>query len=372
MRINFILPGLSTRPIGGFAVVYEHASRLYEAGHDVTVVHSRRWLGTESLPWRVLSALHAQLRKPPQEINWYRLHPGVSVRVVRSLAESHIPDADVVIATSWQTANYVHEYARSKGRKYYLIQHFESWSGDRAAVEATWQLPLRKIVVSNWLMNVAVDLGQAESTVHVPNGVDLETFRITTPIENRDASAVAWSYHPAVWKGPGDGLRALALARASTAIKVRAFGAYSRPSHFPPWISYAESPSPSELATLFNSAAVFVHSSRSEGFGLPAAEAMACGCSLAASDSGGVRDFATDRATALLSTPADAAALAGSILALTNDAPLRFRIATAGLQKVQHFSWDTASRRLESILMGGSPTMWRHDGEGAQGENDGE
>ena len=39
----------------------------------------------------------------------------------------------------------------SHGRRFYLIQHFEDWSGDRDQVLRTWRLPMHKIVISRWL-----------------------------------------------------------------------------------------------------------------------------------------------------------------------------------------------------------------------------
>jgi hypothetical protein len=41
MRVVFLLPRFSRRPIGGFRVVYEYARRLGARGHTVTVVHPR-------------------------------------------------------------------------------------------------------------------------------------------------------------------------------------------------------------------------------------------------------------------------------------------------------------------------------------------
>ena len=350
MRIIFVLPGISERPIGGFAVVYEHASRLQARGHQVSVIHSRRWLGRESFAWRALSDLHARIRRPSPDIGWYALHPGVHVRVERTLAPQNVPDADAVIATSWQTAQYVHDYPSRKGRKYYLIQHFESWSGVRDAVEATWRLPLRKIVVSKWLAEIAARFGQSSMTAYVPNGIDLESFRVDIAPEARDPLTVLWSYHPAKWKGPADGMQALEIARASSSVTACAFGVYPRPRSLPGWIEYRQSPSKIELVALYNAASIFAHSSLSEGFGLPPAEAMACGCAVAASDSAGVRDFAIDGVTAILSAPANPESLARSIVELATNQARRLRIAEAGRRHVQQFTWDAASRRLELVL----------------------
>jgi len=357
MRVTFILPGLSDRPIGGFAVVYEHASRLRAAGHEVSIVHSRRWLGTESPSWRLLAHLHAHLRNPSTAVDWYPIHTGVDMRIEPDLAKSSsIPAGDVIVATSWETAQYVHSYPPSKGRKYYLIQHFESWSGQRAAVEATWRLPLTKVVVSKWLLEIAEGFGVRDSTIYVPNGIDQEHFRTSVPPASRDRQLLAWSYHPAPWKGAREGLDAFRIVRGFRPIFVQAFGPYARPRRWPPWIWYVERPSRPALAELLNSASIFVLSSHSEGFGLPAAEAMACSCAAAAFDSGGIRDFAIDGQTALLSPAGDVEALAASITKLIEDDTLRGRLASAGRQAVNRLTWANSSRRLELALLGAAET----------------
>src|SRR3546814_12065085 len=55
----------------------------------------------------------------------------------------------------------------AKGRKFYLIQHLEDWTGPRERVLATWKLPLEKLVIARWLKDITIELG--ESTSYQPN-----------------------------------------------------------------------------------------------------------------------------------------------------------------------------------------------------------
>jgi glycosyltransferase involved in cell wall biosynthesis len=88
-----------------------------------------------------------------------------------------------------------------------------------------------------------------------------------------------------------------------------------------------------------------------EGWGLPAVEAMACGCALATADNGGCRDYAHDGTTALVVPPGEPARLAGAIDRLLRDQALRLRLAEAGRQEALRFTWDDAAARLEQLLL---------------------
>ena len=132
MRINFILPGPGNVPVGGFKIVYEYASRLAIRGHRVTVVHQalrRLDRGLHYRYWRMLRYWERRLTRSYRPDKWFRLHPEVDLLWVPMPDSGGVPVGDVVVATSWETAEMVADYPRDRGRKFYLIQHVEDWSG---------------------------------------------------------------------------------------------------------------------------------------------------------------------------------------------------------------------------------------------------
>jgi glycosyltransferase involved in cell wall biosynthesis len=60
---------------------------------------------------------------------------------------------------------------------------------------------------------------------------------------------------------------------------------------------------------------------------------MACGCAFVGTDSGGVRDYATDGDTALLSAPGDRDGLLQNLIRITENA-LSAAIFRAAVQKI--------------------------------------
>jgi glycosyltransferase involved in cell wall biosynthesis len=105
------------------------------------------------------------------------------------------------------------------------------------------------------------------------------------------------------------------------------------------------------LVEIYNRCRVFVCSSLAEGFALPPAEAMACGCAVAMTDCGGNRDYAEHGMTALLSPPGNPEALAKNILRLLADDSLRVGLAQAGYARIREFTWERSADLLEGFIL---------------------
>jgi glycosyltransferase involved in cell wall biosynthesis len=193
--------------------------------------------------------------------------------------------------------------------------------------------------------------GLGETAIYIPLGLDIETFQIVTPSEERRANQLMMLYHDAEWKGCQDGLQALSLVREREPnIRVTLFGVPARPATLPDWIDYHQSPSPKLLRELYNQAAIFVAPSRTEGWGLTGCEALLCGAALVATDIDGHREFAFDGQTALTSPARSPSALAENILRLIRDPELRIQLAKSGFQFVRQFTWERASSSFEAAL----------------------
>lgn len=92
-----------------------------------------------------------------------------------------------------------------------------------------------------------------------------------------------------------------------------------------------------ELPGIYGGAEAFVFPSRSEGFGLPALEAMACGTPTVLADSSSLPEVGGD--AALYFPPGDSSALGAQLEQLLLDAELRRDLSVKGLARVQQFTW---------------------------------
>ncbi len=105
-----------------------------------------------------------------------------------------------------------------------------------------------------------------------------------------------------------------------------------------------------ELVRHYGRAEVAVVPSLYEGFGLPAAEAMACGLPVVATTAGALPEVVEDGRNGILVPPRDAYALAGAIERLLRDDELRRVMGEEGRRRVErHFTWEQAARKTLEV-----------------------
>jgi glycosyltransferase involved in cell wall biosynthesis len=102
-----------------------------------------------------------------------------------------------------------------------------------------------------------------------------------------------------------------------------------------------------DLPALYNMAAVFAYPSLYEGFGLPAAEAMACGVPTLVSRDGALAEVVGDAALKVDAYSVEA--IAGGLERLLVDEGLRSHLAEAGPVQVSQFTWQAAARTVLDV-----------------------
>ncbi len=354
MKLTFVLPGGARYPAGGARMVFRYANALADRGHKVTIIMPSD-LAPGSAGKRILRAgrfyLWAVTRTYLPE-RWFRLRPSIRVHWRPTLSNRWAISADAVIATSVRTAEMIAHWPATAGKKFYFVQGYETWDFSRERVEQSWQLPLRKFAVSQWLCDLAAEAGS--TALHHRNSVDLQGFGLDEPVESRDPNTLLWPHHPLVQKGSSDVLAAMERVQTGPLTwKCAAFSTTSIPADWPTYIAYHYNPTQTALRTAYNQASIMIAPSHSEGWGLPACEALQCGCGLVATDIGGHREFLRHEQNALLYPPGDHEALRLAILRLRSDTALRIRLARQGHADMQALTLDPMVAKLECFLRGG-------------------
>lgn len=102
-----------------------------------------------------------------------------------------------------------------------------------------------------------------------------------------------------------------------------------------------------DLAALYSLARVCVYPSLYEGFGLPVAEAMACGCPVVTSNVSSLPEVAGD--AALLVDPASVDEIADGIAALWSQEERRLALAARGIERARAFTWERTARETAAV-----------------------
>jgi glycosyltransferase involved in cell wall biosynthesis len=337
VKITFLCPHL--RIAGGVRAILTYADRLTAEGHQVDVVVPAKGRGRAF--WRSLTGAGP---------DWI---PGFRARVVwvDRWRPSALPDGDAIIATAWQSAAAVAAAPARCGRKFYFVQHYESlYHGQAEAVDATYRLPLRKIVISTWLRDVMRARFASEAEVLV-TPVDPMLFHAVPVTVATSRPRVLMLHHDYAWKGTADGFETVArVKRHVSGLYLVGFGLTvpRGPAGYDEF--HADLPQ-DKLATLYSGCEIYLCPSWDEGLGMPPMEAMACGAALVTYDNGGCRDYALDGETALVARRRDVGDLALKLERLAADAELRARIASAGATFIRNtFDWGRAVQRMEEIV----------------------
>jgi glycosyltransferase involved in cell wall biosynthesis len=105
-----------------------------------------------------------------------------------------------------------------------------------------------------------------------------------------------------------------------------------------------------EIADVYNNSDIFISTSWWEGFGLPPLEAMACGCAVITSRSGGVDEYAIDNNNCLMYAPKNEKELTEQIIKLIFDKNLRHKLSSNGIITAKTFSWEKSAKQLMKII----------------------
>jgi glycosyltransferase involved in cell wall biosynthesis len=306
MKINFILPGLFFS--GGVRVVLKYCESLNAAGHDCKV-----WYPFEKF----------RFKRGGKYVHCY-------------LTPSMIPDADVVIATSWETANIVNGLPQRCGKKFYLIQHYEQWDYHngglkREDVEDTYFYPMRHIIVSHNLRYMLPVQHYDDAVVRW--GRDLPEDYVKEYGEPR----ILFNMRSEIWKGYQSLVTVLNRIRKEYPdIEIKNYGV--------PHVS------DEKLDALFRWANIFVNASWVEGFGEPPLEAAGYGCAVIAPENSAMPEMFTANLDMIFCKAKDEECLYRSLVYLIGRPERRELMGQNARAKSARYTYDRAFHEFEKVI----------------------
>ncbi|HIK38764.1 MAG: glycosyltransferase family 4 protein [Geminocystis sp.] len=354
MRVTFVLPNWEGNLAGGIRANVTLAYHLQKRGHEVQLYCPKK----RSPGWkqRIKNWLKGKGWNGRQTRFSYVEEvdiPAIVVNHLPPLRDEDLPDADVVVATWWETAEWVAGLSRSKGAKVYMVRHHEVHDylpKERAA--ATYGLPLHKVTVSRWLVEVMRREYGDENVDLVPDAVDLRQF-YAPPRGKNEIPTVGLMYSDIYWKGCDISLTAFRIAAERIpSLRLVAFGTIPPLPRLPlpTKCVYYRLPPQDEIRNIYAQCDAWLFGSRVEGFGLPILEAMACRTPVIGTPAGAAPELLSKGGGILVKpeNPEDMARAIEEIVQMSQQewqkmSSLAYKTATS-------YTWDEAAELFEKAL----------------------
>jgi glycosyltransferase involved in cell wall biosynthesis len=364
MRITFVLPHANLA--GGVRAVAMHAGLLAAMGHGVTVVSTPKKL--PPLGRRVKDFVRGRGWTSgaggPSHLDSVKNIRHHEIDKFRPVTDDDVPDADVIVATWWETAEWVAALSPSKGTKVYFIQHHEVVFDNQpvSRVKATYKLPMRKVVVAKWLAELMRDAYEDRADIRVvPCGIDHDVFN-APPRGKQKRPTVGMMYATAAFKGCDIALDAFKLAaRNISHLQLHCFGEIEPTEALPLPSGGAEfelKPPQKRIAEIYASCDAWLFASRSEGFGLPVLEAMACRTPVIGTPTGvapealGEHDPVTAALGGTLVKFEDAKDMAIAIERIARLKETEWKAMSDAAYRAAHkYTWERSAKLMEAALL---------------------
>lgn len=331
---------------GGVSILVELANDLILSGVDVIgILMHPHWKYTPEM----FELLFEPIKKP--EIN--RL-------------SSTLPDHSMLLATMWITAQPVADLAKLNHtfKPYYFIQDYEprfynsedpSQKSYRQKALESYHLNLSLLSTSDWIINqIYSQLGTAERDIKkISTGIDQEIFYNCSTIQRKKpVRLIAMTRPRTPRRGFKDLIKTLSIVHESNPnIQFIFFGDNDLANHNIPFpYQNLGLIKQEKLRREYLLSHIFIDLSLFQGFGLPALEAMICGCACILTDSGGVSEYARHNVNSLLVPIGDNIAAAQTILKLASNDQLRQKITDQGQYTARRFSLHNTARDIGNIL----------------------
>lgn len=350
MKINFVLPFFAKVPGGGTKVMYEYANRLANIGHDIAIYHLVdapyfEYYRPKFLRKLINIILYRNIPQP----DWFEFNKKITLKFADCLDDNFIRDADATIITWWSLVEPLSRLSKSKGKKINLIQDYEDWTGHVDLLEKSYQFKnISKIGISPFVIEKVKEYD--EDIHYIPNAIDNDKFSLTKNFNDRKSLSFCMMYSNEPRKASTIGLQAFEILKEKYKdLKVTLFSTYIKPINLPDWIDFIHNPK--HLNQLYNEHRYFVTNSISEGWGLPAHEAMACGNILICTKIKGHEQFYNHFEGVVTYEAGSVKSLVDQIekiMILSEDKQLEISKKNEEIKEV--YNWDKALHKLIEII----------------------
>lgn len=328
---------------GGIKVIAKYGNLLHEHGHNVTVVYPRRRLG---LRQSIRQGIKRIVKNEKDHLDRFV----GNLLAVDEVTETQVPAGDVIIATAWETAEWVNALSERKGKKVYLIQGHEVWNAPEERVYATYRFLFKKITISQWLKDLVKDISGDEDIDVIPNASDHMIDMVRHGGSSRPFD-IGMTYSPIPNKGADIGLTVMKQIKAEfPKARFVVFGSETPEVELPADTVVYTRPDQELISKIYQQTSIWISTSYEEGFCLPCLEAASSGTAIVSTDNKGVRDIITDSVNGYITSPGKPDEIIRRVRALLKDSELLNTMQEKAYRRSKDFSWEISGDRMSNIL----------------------
>ncbi|MDE1524709.1 glycosyltransferase family 4 protein [Ligilactobacillus salivarius] len=346
IKVNIVVPSLVQG--GGLRIIFSYANYLVEQGHDVVVyvpiLYVWPKVRNSKINWKTSAGNFLRGNKVKWFDNKFKIKP------VFKISDAYIRNADIVIATAWQTAQTVYNLADSKGKKVYFIQGYEvnDEGTNKIEVEDSYKLGMNMFTIANWLEELVEAISGQEVKV-IRNWTKDSEF-IQGEKQVNDPRAIIMLGNTAAHKGWNLGLEVLKEAQEKYNCRIILYGIRQIPD-LPESFEFYQQPKRELLMRLYSEADICLFPSIREGWGLTVTEAMAHKCAIVGNNTGVVLEICEDGKTALISESKTAEDLKNKLFKVIEDEKLMKKLQDNEYELAKKYAFSNQSKLFEEYLL---------------------
>ncbi|WP_319477601.1 glycosyltransferase family 4 protein [Marispirochaeta aestuarii] len=339
-KVTFVLSSITRS--GGSRVTIEMANRLLEKGFFVRIAVRNKKVSFMEILRKKLKNLWLAC-SGADYTDWGFQYRGKLISF-NNLNEVDIEDGEIVIAVGTKEIKTV----QALKKNIIKIRYCHGLAATHAELtEKAWQDPMITLAVSQTLVPELEQYSGQKVNAVVPNGI--RTDQYFDMDLKRDGIGMMYSAH--YTKSPKEALEVIRRIKEQwTDIPLYIFGVARRPPEIPKEY-YWRYPSIEKTRELYSRSKVWLSISRSEGFGLPILEAMACGAAVVCTENHGSREIVENGRNGILVSPGDIEDVVNKIDFLLSNESIRADLVKNSKETVSMFNWDKAVNKMAHVLI---------------------
>ena len=320
-----------TETCGGCKIILEHANRLSQKGHRITLI--------------------SHFPRP----TWFNLQADIEFIQVpwdKILCES-IPKCDLIIATYWREIYECIEQQIApviyfEQGDFHLFDTQKMDDRTRKYIQKQFEVVPFIYTISTYAKEKIAEEYKREDITIIPNAIDNNIFYFKEHPENEKINIALIGSQDTEFKRIDNILEAINILKTDGyEIKVN----WITPTKPHNGIDAIVNPKQQVIGDTLRKSDIYICASMYESFCLPVLEAMACGAAVVTTDNGGNMDFVKDGENALVIEKDNIIDIVDKTKTLLNNGSLRHGLSRNAVRTAQNYTWDKTINSLEKYYL---------------------